>query len=171
MPSLVIIGQQIKEKWRREMCPPAYIVTKYPSLNRVNGSLPWLQNTDGAICFISKEDIESVMHLFLDFLYFRNNFESLWNKLKFKIAGPNPTDGAYICNFIKNLNGHNKVLLLLGGLALPFDNETNILINRFIFSAVGKIHKLLNPISPGRFNSLSTWKGAESAPPPSLCFV
>ena len=31
-----------------------------------------------------------------------------------------------------------------GGLALPFDDETNILINRFIFSAVGKIHKFRN---------------------------
>ena len=32
----------------------------------------------------------------------------------------------------------------LGGLAVPFDNETNILINRFIPSVVGKIHKLRN---------------------------
>ena len=31
-----------------------------------------------------------------------------------------------------------------GGVALPFDNETNILINRFISSAVGKIYKLRN---------------------------
>ena len=36
------------------------------------------------------------------------------------------------------------VLLLLGGGLLPFDKETNILINRFISSAVGKIHKLRN---------------------------
>ena len=43
----------------------------------LNGSLPWLQNTDGAICFIRKEDIESVTHFFLDCSYFRNNFESL----------------------------------------------------------------------------------------------
>ena len=102
----------------------------------LNSSLPWLQNTDGAICFICKDDIESVTHLFLDCSYFRNNFESLWNKLKLKIAGSNPTDGAY------DLDEHNKVFLLSGRLAIPFDNETNILINRFISSAVGKIHKL-----------------------------
>ena len=60
----------------------------------LNGSLPWLRNTDGAICFISKEDIEVWTHLFLDCFYFRNNFESLWNELKFKIAGSDPTDGA-----------------------------------------------------------------------------
>ena len=57
----------------------------------LNGSLPLLQNTDGGICFICKEDIESVTNLFLDCSYFRNNFESLWNKLKLKIAGSNPT--------------------------------------------------------------------------------
>ena len=110
----------------------------------LNGSLPWLQNTDRAICFICKEDIESVTHFFLDCSYFRNNFESLWDKLKTKIAKSNPTDGGYICNFIKNLDGNSMVPLLLGGLALPFDNETNILINRLISSAMRKIHKLRN---------------------------
>ena len=41
MPSLVVIGQQIKEKRRRAQCvPPAYMVPKYPSLNRVKLTLP-----------------------------------------------------------------------------------------------------------------------------------
>ena len=35
MPSLVIIGQQIKEKRRGAQCAsPAYMVPKYPSMNR-----------------------------------------------------------------------------------------------------------------------------------------
>ena len=39
MPSLVVIGQQIKEKWRGAQCAPqAYIITKYPSLNKVNAA-------------------------------------------------------------------------------------------------------------------------------------
>ena len=108
----------------------------------LNGYIPWLQNIDGAICFICKGEIESVTHFFLDCSYFRNNFDSLSYKLKRKIAQPNQTDGIYICNFITNLDGQNKVFLLLGGLALPFDNETNIQIDRFISSAVGKIYKL-----------------------------
>ena len=33
MANLVVIGQQIKEK--RRIVPPAYMVPKYPSLNRV----------------------------------------------------------------------------------------------------------------------------------------
>ena len=91
-----------------------------------------------------KKDIESVMHFFFDRSYFRHNFESLRNKMRFQIVGSNPTDGVYICNFIENLDGHNKVLLPLRGLAFSFDNGTNILIKRFISSAVGKIHKLRN---------------------------
>ena len=108
----------------------------------LNGCIPWLQNTGGAICFICKEEIESVTHFLLDCSYFRNNFDSLWNKLKLKIAQSNLTDGVYICNVITNLDRNNKVLLVLGGLALTLDSETNIQINRFISAAVGKICKL-----------------------------
>ena len=39
MPSLVVIGPQIKEKQRgggHNVPPPAYMLLKYPSLNRVN---------------------------------------------------------------------------------------------------------------------------------------
>ena len=92
----------------------------------LNGCIPWLQNTDCAICFICKEEIESVTHFLFDCSYFRNNFDSLRNKLKLKIAQSNQTDGAYICNFITNLDRNNKVLLPLGGLALSLDSKTNI---------------------------------------------
>ena len=48
-----------------------------------------------------------------------------------------------IYNFIGNLGrDSSKVFLLLGGLPLPFDNATAILIKRFMSSAVGKIYKL-----------------------------
>ena len=70
--------------------------------------------------FMCKEEIESVTHFLVDCSYFRNNFDSLWNKLKLKIAQSKQTDGVYFCNFITNLDRNNKVLLLLGGLALPW---------------------------------------------------
>ena len=54
----------------------------------------------------------------------------------------NQADGVNRCQFIDNLDRHHKVLLLLGGLSLPFDNVTNTLIKRFIAAAIGKIHKL-----------------------------
>ena len=45
-------------------------------------------------------------------------------------------------DFITNLDLHKKVLLLLGGLSLPFDDASVVLITRFVASAVGKIYKL-----------------------------
>ena len=54
----------------------------------------------------------------------------------------NQADGVNICQFIDNLDRHHKVLLLLGGLCLPFNNVTNTLIKRCIAAALGKIHKL-----------------------------
>ena len=54
----------------------------------------------------------------------------------------NQADGVNISLFIDNLDRHHKVLLLLGGLCLPFDNVTNMLIKKFTAAAVFKIHKL-----------------------------
>ena len=72
----------------------------------LNGCIPWLQNTDGSICLICKEEIESVTHFLLDCSYFRNNFDSIWSKLNLKIVQSNQTDGVYIFNFITNLDQH-----------------------------------------------------------------
>ena len=108
----------------------------------LSGGIPWLRDTDGAFCFVCKQDIESVTHFFLGCSYFKQNFLSLWRNLKLKITVSNQADGVNICRFIDNLDSHHRVLLLLGGLCLPFDNVTNTLIKRFIVAAVGKIHKL-----------------------------
>ena len=100
------------------------------------------RDSDRAICFVCKQVAESVTHFLLNCSYFRQNFLSLWRNLKLKITVSNQADGVNICQFIDNLDRHHKVLLLFGGLCLPFDNVTNMLINRFIAAAVGKIHKL-----------------------------
>ena len=49
MLSLVVIGPQIKEKQRGAQCAPpgAYILSKYPSLNRVYDKFSF--STDGVI--------------------------------------------------------------------------------------------------------------------------
>ena len=54
----------------------------------------------------------------------------------------NTTDGIQIANFIKGLNRQHKIMLLVGGLSLPFDHEIITLIKRFISSAVGKTYQL-----------------------------
>ena len=62
--------------------------------------------------------------------------------MKTKIISFNQTDGITMSDFITNLDPHKKVLLLLGGPSLPFDDALVVLIKRFVASAVGKIYKL-----------------------------
>ena len=97
-----------------------------------SGSVPWLKDTEGAICFICKEDVENTYHFFLDCLQFKENFDSLWDNLQQKVTRSNLTDGIQIANFIKNLNRQNKVMLLLSGLSLAFDNQTTTLVKKLV---------------------------------------
>ena len=97
-----------------------------------------LAQMDGYLCLICKEGTEDVTHFLLDCPFFKENVDSVWLNIEARITETNPLDGTEICNFISNLDGVSKVLLLLGGLPLPFDNATAILIKRFISSAVGK---------------------------------
>ena len=83
----------------------------------LNGGVPWLLNTEGALCFICKENVENVNHFLLECREFRNNFDSIWLNLRQKIVSASPIDGPRIFYFIHHLNQRHKVLLLLGGIA------------------------------------------------------
>ena len=48
----------------------------------LGGGIPWLRDSDGAFCFVCKQDVESVTHFLLDCSYFKQNFLSLWRNLK-----------------------------------------------------------------------------------------
>ena len=39
----------------------------------LNGSVPWLKDTEGALCSICKEDVENTYHFFLDCPQFKEN--------------------------------------------------------------------------------------------------
>ena len=108
----------------------------------LNGGILWLLNTEGSLCFICKEYTETVYHHFIECLPFRDNYSSLWSNLKTKIINSNQTIGITMFDFITNLDLRKKVLLLLEGLSLPFDDASVVLIKRSVASAVGKIHKL-----------------------------
>ena len=41
-----------------------------------NGSVSWLKDTDGALCFICKEDIENTCQFFLDCPQLKENVDS-----------------------------------------------------------------------------------------------
>ena len=94
----------------------------------LSGSIPWPRNLDGAFYFACKQYVERVTHFLLDCSYFKQNFLSRLRNLKLKITMSSQADGVNIFQFIDNLDHHHKVLLLLGGLCLPFYNVTNMLI-------------------------------------------
>ena len=101
----------------------------------LNNGIPWLSNTKGSFCFISKEKTEIRNHHLIDCPAFRSNSKT-------KIINCNQTDSIVISNFLTNLDSHQKVLLLLRGLNLLFDDTSTSKIKRFVASAVAKVHKL-----------------------------
>ena len=109
---------------------------------RFNGGAPWLSHTQGALCFICKENLENVSHFLHDCTEFRQNFDFIWLNLKQKVISANPIDRSQIFDFISHLDRQQKTLLLLGGLSLPFDQTTVTMTNRFICSAVSKIYRV-----------------------------
>ena len=108
----------------------------------LNDGIPWLFNTESSFCFIRKETTETVYHHLIERPPFRDNFCPLWSNLKTKTINSNQTDGITMSAFITNLDPHKKVSLLLEGLSLPFDDASVVSVERFVASAVGKIHKL-----------------------------
>ena len=107
-----------------------------------SAELPWTSKADDALCFICKESNDNLYHFLLDCPYFRNNFDSLWSNLVIKATNWNSADGSHVSSFLTNLDQHNKALMLLGCLPLPFDSVTVTVLTRFVAWAVGKIHKL-----------------------------
>ena len=80
-------------------------------------------------------------HFILNCPSFKDHFALLWHKLKVKVHKFNPVDGL-TSNFVDNLDQHSKMLLLLGGLPLLFDQMTVHKMRRFITSAVAKIYNI-----------------------------
>ena len=58
-----------------------HIQTRLISNFGLNGGIPWLCNTGGAICFPCELDIETMSHFLPDCLNFREHFDSLWANL------------------------------------------------------------------------------------------
>ena len=78
----------------------------------LNGGIPSLGSTDGAICFLCKVDIETVSHVLLDCPNFREHFDSLWANLTVKVTKFSYIDGRQISEFIAKLDRHQKARTL-----------------------------------------------------------
>ena len=74
----------------------------------IYGGIPRLFNIEGFLCFMCKENTETVYHHFIECPPFRDNYSSLWSNLKTKIINSNQTDGIAMSDFIPNLDPHKK---------------------------------------------------------------
>ena len=79
----------------------------------LNASVLCLKDTEGALSFICKEDIENTDHFLLDCPQFKENFDSIWRNLDQKLMRSNPTDGTQISDFIKGLNRQHKMMFAI----------------------------------------------------------
>ena len=108
----------------------------------LNGGILWLFNTGGALCFVCKNDIETLNNFLFKCPAFRQNVEMLWSSLKYKIKNCNPVDADNIIRLILNLDKSSKAMLLPGCLPLPFDSLTAPVIIRFIASVLSEIYTI-----------------------------
>ena len=76
------------------------------------------------LALFCKQSVETVNHFLLECSGFKENLDFLWDKLKTKPRHLNPVHGDQIVDFITNLDQHYEMLLLLGGLQLPFKIRT-----------------------------------------------
>ena len=108
----------------------------------LNGGVPWLEGTNGCVCYICQEGVEDNLHFLLDCSFLREHFSFLWSKLQQKILKLDLVDGPGIVSFLNNLDRASKALFLLGGLLLPFQKQMCIMIRKFVSIAVYKIYQL-----------------------------
>ena len=108
----------------------------------LNGGIPWITNTDDALCFVCKRDTETLGHFLFDCPDFRQHFDSLWSNLCLNVTASKPLDGGHIVGFVMSFDRHHKAMLLLGCLPLPFDSFTVTVSIRFITSAIRRIYNL-----------------------------
>ena len=80
----------------------------------LNGGIPWLLSTDGALCFVCKSDTETLDHSLFNCPAFRQNFEMIWSSLNLKVKNCNPVDADNIIQFILSLDKSSKTMYYWG---------------------------------------------------------
>ena len=110
----------------------------------LQGEVPWLRNSCKSICSICKSEEEDNYHFLLRCKAIRTEFDLFWSKLLLLIQTKATFEADVIINFLRNLDDHSKVqvLLLTGGLRLPFQRSISVSIARFIMVSVHKLVRI-----------------------------
>ena len=101
-----------------------------------------MRNSCKSIGPICKSEEEDNYHFLLRCKAMRPEFDLIWPKLFSLIETKETFEADVTINFFRNLDDHNKVLLLTGGLKLPFQRSMSVSIARFIRVSVPKLVRI-----------------------------
>ena len=108
----------------------------------LQGGVPWLRNSWRSTCPICKPKKEDNYHFLLRCKALRTEFDLFWSKLFSFIETKEIFDADVIANFNRNVDDHHKVLLLTGGLRLPYQRFMSESIARSIMVSVHKLVRI-----------------------------
>ena len=100
--------------------------------------LAFQKDTSAQLHIVQTQIRKYVGHFLFDCTGFREHFDLLWSSLSTKVIRSNPTDGNHVSDFLVNLEQHQKALLLIGCLPLPFDTATIMMITRLLLQQLVK---------------------------------
>ena len=95
----------------------------------LRGGVPWLQGTSDIICPLCKVEPEGNFHFMLRCNIMKPEWDKFWEKLLSIVEVNCRQECNILTHFLRNLDNYSRILLLSGGLKLPFQiNKTNDLI-------------------------------------------
>ena len=126
------------------------LVPKFQNLVRLMGShglqggIPWLNETDQAICPMCKSCTEDLTHVLLKCSALKDGWEFFWKSLFSKVEICCPHEAGTFKIFSVNLNDDSKCRLLLGGLNIPFPKVIKDTVRKYAAVSVSKMIKVRN---------------------------
>ena len=108
----------------------------------LRGSIPWLQGTNDVICPLCKVEPEDNFHFMLRCNIMKPEWNKFWEKLLSIVEVNCRQECDVLAHLLRNLDNYSRVLLLSGGLKLPFLKHTCDTVRRFISVSVHKLYKI-----------------------------
>ena len=105
----------------------------------MQGGIPWLKETDQAICPLCKSGTEDLTHFLLNCSALKDEWKFFWESLFSKVGICCCHEAGTFKIFSVSLNDDSKYRLLLGGLNIPFPK-----VRKYAAVSVFKMIKVRN---------------------------
>ena len=110
----------------------------------LQGGIPWLKETDQAICPLCKSGTEDLTHFLLKCSALKDEWKFFWESLFSKVGICCPHEAGTFKIFSVNHNDDSKCRLLLGGLNIPFPKVIKDTVRKYAAVSVSKMIKVRN---------------------------